>query len=105
MLSILYQFEYPWLCLLPVLLGFAVGLAVGRFRFKVALALAMLIVPPLAWEVLGWTFGQSGCSGGDCTGAMIILVLLALPLSCIFLVGMGLASATILQGVIRWARA
>jgi len=62
----------------------AVSRSVNSFRDQLHFGLAATFVPPAGVAALYLYGSSTGCSGGDCTGAMILvglLGLLAIPIS------------------------
>ena len=78
------------------------GLLVARKErpgTKLKIGLALLLAPPVLLAVAYYAASSTGCSGGDCTGPMLGLLLLAVPVAAIALFGLGM----VLQAGIRCA--
>ena len=81
----------PWL-LIPLAI-FIVGLGIARKErpvTKLKIGSALLVVPPALLAAAYFAASSTGCSGGDCTGPMIGLLLLAVPIAAIAILGLGM---------------
>jgi hypothetical protein len=92
--------QHAWsYMLVPILIGVGAAFLIPGLRARWLTASAALLVPPTAIICLYLTFSRTGCSGGDCTGPMILIALLLVPAAFVFLAGLGLAAATLIQSV------
>jgi len=80
--------------------GFVVAMKLQR-RSKLTLGLSTLLIPPMALIATYYAASSTGCSGGDCTGPMLALGLLAIPLAAVSLFGLGV----LIQAAVSYAGA
>jgi hypothetical protein len=73
------------------------------FRSKLRTALALTLLPPALVAGLYLYASTTGCSGGDCTGPMLGLALLALAAAAVTLVGATCLAGLLLEAL--WAAA
>ena len=90
-----YRFQILGLTVIGV--GLAVGFVLGSFRHKLPIALMLMLTPPATFSLMFWDASSSGCSGGSCTGGMILLMIALLPCAGSSLFGFGFTIATLVE--------
>ncbi|WP_447753829.1 hypothetical protein [Sphingopyxis fribergensis] len=88
---------YWWLLLALFVVGIFVGRTLGSSRRGIIVGLGVTLVPPLAFAALYWAISQGGCSGGECGGAMFVLIPIGLISCLLAFVGIGM----LVQGLWR----
>jgi hypothetical protein len=73
-----------------VVLGFKVGARRERGASKLKFGLGALLFPPVILAAAYYAASSTGCSGGDCTGPMILLGLSMIPAAAVSLFGLGI---------------
>ncbi|SFS05850.1 hypothetical protein [Sphingomonas jatrophae] len=91
--------------LLVPLAAFLTGLFVaphfGPARRGWLIGGALTLLPPAIWLALYRAASGTGCSGGDCAGAIIFMLLLAVPFALAALLGVGVLLRTLIGSVVR----
>lgn len=79
-----------WILIGFLLLSMLIGALIPDSRFKLLGAAMMAAVPPALAALAYNRASETGCSGGDCTGAMVGVALLGLGAGVISCVGSGI---------------
>ncbi|HJS02425.1 MAG TPA: hypothetical protein VJ832_03050 [Variovorax sp.] len=79
-----------WLPLALIVVGVFVGRTLGTPRIGIFVGLGVTLVPPLAFAALYWAISQGGCSGGECGGAMLLLIPIGLIACLLGFIGAGI---------------
>ena len=82
--------SYWWFLLALIVLGIVIGLTLGSPRVGTIVGLTITLVPPTAFAALYWAISQGGCSGGECGGAMFLLIPVGLIACLLGFIGFGI---------------
>lgn len=86
-----------------VVIGFKVAAKQERTS-NLKLGLGTLLLPPAALVATYYAASTTGCSGGDCTGPMILFGLAAVPVAAVALFGLAVLAQTTLSYAIASIR-
>lgn len=78
-----------WAAVIVFLAGVLISSFLPNNRWKILIAAGAMILPPLAITALYYAAAQTGCSGGDCTGAMIIIGLMGVAVAIVAIAAAG----------------
>lgn len=81
---------YWWLLSALIVVGVFVGRTLGSSRRGIIVGLGVALAPPLAFAAHYWAVSQGGCSGGECGGAMLLLIPVGLISCLLAFIGIGI---------------
>lgn len=97
----MWTYLIGWWVLIPISVGFGIGVAIGQQRHKWKVGLGLMVITPAIFYMLYQWASSTGCSGGDCMGPMIGLILLGIVVVLITLTGFGIFIQAVLSNLAR----